>query len=320
MKELPDIYYKKEWGKLYSEKDNGFSEEYRLENQYGTIIYPYIKRNIEQEPKYFDIITPYGFNGPMIVKSINKQKLLESYEQDFNVYCQENGIIAEYIRFSPWFKNHLDFSEFYNLKLNKKTIAMNLLVEDILMQEISAKRRNCIRSAIKNGVKIEFDFEGKTIDEFYKLYQNTIKKNEIKEYYWVSKEFLKKHFELLQNNVFIVNAIYENKIISSSIFLHCNKQLHYHYSANDYEYVNLNGNSLILYEVAKWGKQNGKERLNLGGASISDNLMKFKLSFTKDEGFDYYIGTRIRQEHIYNELVKRTKKENSKYFPKYRGE
>lgn len=187
------------------------------------------------------------------------------------------------------------------------------------MQEISGKKRNHIRRAIKNGVKVEFDLEGKTVNEFLRLYQKTIKKNDIQEYYWLSKEFLEEHFKSLKGNVFFVNAVYENKLISSSMILHYNKQLHYHYAANDYEYISLNGNSLILYEVAKWGKEHGKEYFHLGGTAASDDLLKFKLSFTKSDGFDYYIGSRIRQEEIYNKLVKTRKKEDSNYFPKYRG-
>ena len=216
-------------------------------------------------------------------------------------------------------KNVLYDLSIKNLRLNKKTIAIDLTVDDIFMQEISSKRRNHIKVAIKKGVKVEFDFDGKTIDDFFRLYKNTIAKNNIKEYYWLSKEFLRKHFELLKGNVFLANAIYEGKIISSSMILHYNKQVHYHYSANDYNYIKLNGNSLILFEVAKWGKEHKKEKLHLGGANVSEDLMNFKLSFTKSDGLDYYIGTRIRQKEKYDELVKKTKTEDSEYFPKYRG-
>lgn len=47
--------------------------------------------------------------------------------------------------------------------------------------------------------------------------------------------------------------------------------------------------------------------------------MRFKLSFTKSEGFDYYVGSKIRQNDIYDELVKITNTTESTYFPKYRG-
>lgn len=47
--------------------------------------------------------------------------------------------------------------------------------------------------------------------------------------------------------------------------------------------------------------------------------MRFKLSFTKSDGFDYYVGSKVRQNDIYNQLVKLTDSEQSSYFPKYRG-
>lgn len=323
MENIPDIYYKKEWRELYASKDNGIPKEYKLESKFGTIIYPYIKRKIidmKSNKEYYDTVTPYGFNGPIIIKYSNKEKLLKDFEHDFEWYCKENNIIAEYIRFSPWFKNYLDFQNFYNLRLNKKTIAMDLTVNDILMDEINGKRRNQIRSAIKKGVKVQFDFEGETIGDFYNLYQNTIKKNNIGKYYWLSNKFLKEHFENLYGNVFLINAIYENHIISSSMFLHCDKQMHYHFSANDYNFNSLNGNSLILYEAAKWGKDKGKENLHLGGMASEDSLIKFKLSFTKSEGLEYYVGTKIRNQEVYDNLVQQYNGENSNYFPKYRGD
>lgn len=319
-----DIYYNPEWVRLYAGKDNGDPGYYKLENEYGVIIYPYVKRVVPYTingTKYYDIITPYGFNGPCImnVKNNNtKELLLSSFEEDFTNYCIENNIVTEYVRFSPWLQNHLDFQNYYLLRDNKKTIAINLSVENILKDEISSKRRNLIRKAIKSNVNIQFDFTGETVDDFYNLYQNTIKKNGISKYYQFDISFLKQNFKMLSGNIFIVNAIYEDEIISSSIFLHEGNNLHYHFSANDYEKTSLNGNSLILLSAAEWGKENNKEYLHLGGASRSEDLMKFKLSFSKSNGFPFYVGSRIRQEPIYNKLVQISGKVNSNYFPEYR--
>lgn len=322
MKEMPDIFYLPEWGKLYEKKENGEADIFLYESENGKMVYPFIKRNANikiDSNEYYDIVTPYGFNGPLILElNIEKEKFVEEFDNAFQRYCEENNIVAEYIRFSPWFENHLLFEKYYNLRLNKKTIAIDLTVNDILMDEINSKRRNCIRSAMKKDVKIEFDFTGETIEDFYNLYQKTIQKNDIGEYYWLEIDFLKEHFEKLKDHVFIANAIYEDKIVSSSIIVYADKQMHYLYSANDYEYTFTNGNSLLLYEVAEWGKKNNIEKFHLGGASKSEDLMKFKLSFTKSEGYDYYVGSKIRQNDIYNKLVEITNNYDNDFFPKYR--
>ena len=132
-------------------------------------------------------------------------------------------------------------------------------------------------------------------------------------------EFLKEHFKMLKGHIFILNALYDEKIISSSIFVHYNKQLHYLYSANDYNYNGLNGNSLLLYEAAEWGKKNEKEYLHLGGASKSEALMSFKLSYTKHGIFKYFVGSRISQHDIYEKIVEKSGKKENDYFPQYRG-
>ena len=316
-----DIYYMKNWRDLYYVKDGDSSERFTYKSDKGTIVYPYVKRKA-LDSEYFDIITPYGFNGPMIVnqKCDDVTSLIEDYEKAFDKYCNENKIIAEYVRFCPWEENHKLFGQYYSLRDNNSTIAIDLTVDDILMDEISSKRRNQIRLAYKKGVTIEFDFEGKTVEDFYNLYQNTIAKNDIGNYYLFDIDFLKKHFDMLKGNCFIANAKVDGKTISSSYVLVCGDNMHYHLSANDYTMNEYNGNSVLLYEMAKLGKAWGCKYLHLGGVGVAEkSLMNFKLSFTKNGIYPFYVGTKIRNQKAYDELCEIHKSENANYFPAYRG-
>ena len=51
--------------------------------------------------RYFDIITPYGFNGPVIIdcKEGEAKNLVADFDTAFSQYCTDHHIIAEYIRF-----------------------------------------------------------------------------------------------------------------------------------------------------------------------------------------------------------------------------
>ena len=319
----PDIYYLPEWLSLYAQRDGEDYGYYTLQCEYGAVIYPYVKRKVPywvEGKQYYDIITPYGFNGPYIEECSDKSKLLETFDTDFSVYCKQNGIIAEYVRFSPWLKNQGDFYQLYSIRDNSKTIAIDLSVPDILMDEIKSKRRNIIRSAQKKDVSINFDFSGKSIEKFCILYQNTIKKHDIGAYYQFPDSFIREHFSSIINKVFIANAEIDGRVISSSIFIHHDDNLHYHLSANDYSALKYQGNSLLLYEVALWGKENGFKRLHLGGIGVADkSLMDFKMSFTHSEGLPFYIGTKIRNEGVYDALAKMHGDSKTNYFPVYRG-
>ncbi|PKM71549.1 MAG: hypothetical protein CVU91_13260 [Firmicutes bacterium HGW-Firmicutes-16] len=319
----PDIYYLPEWLSLYARSDGEDYGYYTLQAINGTVIYPYVKRKapyLVEDKQYYDIITPYGFNGPYIVECSNKGKLLQTFDTDFSVYCEQNDIIAEYVRFSPWLKNHEDFCRLYSIRDNKRTIAIDLTVADILADEIKSKRRNEIRKAQKEGVSISLDFHGKSTAEFYGLYQNTVNKNGIGSYYQFPYSFVQEHFSAIINKVFIANAEIDGRLISSSIFIHHGDNLHYHLSANDYSAVKYQGNSLLLYEVALWGKENGFKHLHLGGVGAADkSLMDFKMSFTHSDGFPFYVGTKVRNEGVYNALAKMHSDSKTNYFPVYRG-
>mgnify|MGYP003300372680 CR=1 FL=1 len=322
---LPDIYYLPEWGELYACRDGEEFGCYKFQHEDGTVVYPYVLRKTPETGDgeiYYDIITPYGFNGPCIIgaKTDDHRRLIEAFDKNFAQYCKDYHIIAEYVRFSPWLKNTEDFGDLYQLRDNGQTIAIDLTVEDLMRDEFSSKRRNQIRMAQRKGVTVEFDETGETVEEFHRLYQNTVSKNEIGSYYQFPVDFLKQHFQQLGHHICIANAKVEGKTISSSFILQCGEHLHYHFSANDYEMSVYQGNSLMLYETAKRGKAFGCKYLHLGGVGVAEpSLMHFKLSFTKNGVFPFVVGTRVQNQKVFdmlNEQYAGTMETN--YFPPYR--
>lgn len=324
---LPDIYFLPEWGNLFQELDKGESLIFEFNQKVGRIYYQFIKREIPikiGKDTYYDIITPYGFSGPVILQCEkgNETLLVQQFHAAFTNYCNSEKIVTEYCRFNPWLKNHLYFQPYYSLKNNRYTLYTDLTVKDFFMEEYCKKVRTKIRKAANSGIELEFDYTGKTINEFYRLYQNTVAKNDISDYYQFSLEFLVRSFHILEKKQFIINARYQGECITSSIFLVYNDYLHCHLVANDYREYPQNANSLILYEACKWGVNQGKSQMHFGGG-YTDELFNFKRQFTQKGFCDFYVGSIIRNEEIYNELVKLKSKcgeiSNSNYFPLYRG-
>ena len=64
-----DVYFKPEYGKLCQLVDNGSCETFVLETEFGTVSNMFIKRPapyLVDGVQYFDIVTPYGYGGPVI--------------------------------------------------------------------------------------------------------------------------------------------------------------------------------------------------------------------------------------------------------------
>ena len=145
---FPDIYFLPEWGEFFETKEKkGKSTIFELKNEIGHVFYQFILREIPivlGTEKYYDIITPYGFSGPVILHSLpgKRGELVKKFNDEFQQFCEEKNIVTEYVRFNPWIQNLSDFTNVYNLRNNGCTIYIDLTVPDFFMEEFSAKARN----------------------------------------------------------------------------------------------------------------------------------------------------------------------------------
>lgn len=278
------------------------------------------KGMIETE-KYFDVATPYGYGG-FLVEGIDFQFVQESFEE----YCQNEGIISEFVRFNPMLENWKGLEQLYDETYWGNTIYMDLTSPEIIWANLTSKNRNMIRKAQKAGLKTYWGRDENLIEPFMEIYNQTMKKDDASEYYFFGNEFYKSILEDLKQNALWFYTKLNGEIASISIFLFANHNMHYHLSASCAEYQNLAPTNLLLYEAAMWGCQNGFNRLHMGGGvgAQEDNLYKFKKAFNRYDDSQFYIGKRIYNANLYSWLVD-LRKNNSKkairenFFPEYRG-
>lgn len=320
-----DIYFKEEYANLYKEIEKGEVENFCFESELGKVVFIYIKREIILDnTKYYDIITPYGYGGPLIQNCTyeNRDKLISLFWEKFLEYAFLNKIICSFVRFHPIEKNHEYCRNIMVLERISSTVCINLKSEEQIWNDISSKCRNIIRKSIKNNVLVQEDENLKLINDFQKLYYDTMKKNKADEYYFFKKEFFKKLKSLEKKEITHFYALHGDKIVSSILVLMGDEYLHYYLSANSQEGYLLNANSLLLYEIAKFGLKNGYKYFHLGGGYGGDDssLFKFKSSFHKNHTLSFYIGKKIFNQQIYNRLCQKMgiNDKNINYFPAYR--
>ena len=271
----------------------------------------------------FDITTPYGYGG-FIIEGNPTDNNLKEFNKEYSDYCRSKNIISEFVRFHPVLKNSKINGEIYDVIDLGKTITMDLISKEQIWNDLSSKNRNVIRKAIKSGVEIYWGRSPELIDEFIPLYNATMNKDDATDYYYFNKEFYKSVLEDLRYNSLIFYALYDQKIISMSMILFGNDNMHYHLSASDREYQSLAATNLLLYEAACWGCENGYKSLHLGGGlgSKEDSLFKFKKAFNKNSETYFSIGKKIFDQEKYYELIKirdiNYDDSNSTFFPQYR--
>lgn len=278
----------------------------------------YFKEKIEKE-KYFDATSPYGYGG-FIIEGNGYKKVNRAYKK----YCKKNNIICEFVRFhllEHYEKKYKGKAE--NIKHNVIR-SLDLNPEEMLM-DFEHKVRKNIKRANKNGLQIQIDTEGKTLDSFLNIYYKTMDRNNAKEDYYFSKEF----FEIIntmKGHFAYFNVLYENKIISTELVIYSEKNCYSYLGGTLNEYFDLRPNDFIKYEIIKWAYNKGLKNFILGGGygNEDDGIFHYKKSFAPNGIVDFYIGKQIFNNRIYKKLVKIRKeakniKIDSKFFPLYRS-
>ena len=273
-----------------------------------------------EENKYFDIITPYGYGG-FIVEGNDIDQLNKEYCE----YCINNNIVSEFVRFNPVIENYKHMGSIYDISNLGNTVCINTINEENIWANITSKNRNMVRKAQNSNIKIYWGRDEYLIDEFMKIYNDTMDKNSATSYYYFDREFYLSILFDLKYNAQIFYAKLNDEIISMSIILFGNKKMHYHLSASKKEFQSMAPTNLLLYEVACWGCRNGYETLHLGGGlgAKEDSLYKFKKSFSKEEDKVFCVGKKIFNKDIYKYLmnirnIEENDKNNADFFPTYR--
>ena len=270
-----------------------------------------------REETYFDFATPYGYGG-WLIEGEHKEGLFREYEQ----WCQDHGIVSEFVRFHPTIKNHLTVENYYDIIALGNTVALDLSSPEIIWANLTSKNRNVIRKAQKNGVEIFHDRQLDSFNVFHGIYNGTMDKDHADIYYYFDSAFYQSIREDLAEHAQVFYAALGDKVIASAIIIMADGKLNYHLSGSIKEYANLAPSNLLLYAAAVWGSENGYKTFHLGGGvgSGEDGLFKFKKSFyRKDDLPRFHIGRKIMDTTKYNELADMRKEMNSDgFFPRYR--
>ena len=325
-----DIYFNPEYGKLCELVDGGKWAEYSLSTSSGKITNSFIMRPapwLLDGKQYYDIVTPYGYGGPIIQEASDKPRLLMEYQRGFQEYCRENAIVCEFIRFHPIYRNYEDFAGIYDVIYSRHTVGTNLQeFDDPVQSEFSKSARKDLRKATGFGVTCSIHKNPDNLIIFKQLYEETMDRNHAEAMYYFPDEYYKILTHELRDSVLEIQAHWNDEIIASEIYFVDGGIMHAHLLGSNHKLLDVCGGVMLEATAARWGKENGYRFIHHGGGRSSaedDPLYLYKKKFGKHTQFDFYIARKVWQEELYEQLVSERKKEgpieNPEYFPMYRG-
>ncbi|MFD1862097.1 GNAT family N-acetyltransferase [Planococcus chinensis] len=326
---MMDLFFEPDYGKLYEEVENGVCEVYEFNHELGTVKHLFIKREVPLRihgKKYYDLVTPYGYGGPLItaVQEGRKTELAAAFTKAFQQYCDVHHIVSEFIRFHPVLGNACEFKDSYDVVFLRKTVGTNLRdYDDPVQEEFSKSTRKAIRHALRTGVEYRVTVNPESLDLFSEIYRINMERVQADSYYYFDKSYFSRCLEYFGEHIVLVEAVFEGKVIGAEMHFAYNNLIHTHLSGTLSEYHYLSPVYVMTYAIAMWGKENGMDLIHVGGGTTNepdDTLYLFKKKFGKNTDFDFYIGRRVWNEAVYAELCAASEVGPEEgFFPAYRG-
>lgn len=309
-KEKQDVFYTRQYCKMSELIEGGEAQLFVYEKGGNVALYPFIRHIVDYKAGnslFYDIETAYGYGGPVIKKE--DYDFERAFETVFLKYCQQENIIAEFIRFHPLIGNETIFKENIEVLHNRMTVWIDLekSEDEIWMCDISTQNRNTIRKCIKSGLEVEVSED---YDEFFEIYNQTMNRVGAKDFYY----FDKKYYDEIKNHscCVLMHVKKNSETLAAAIFMKYGDYFHYHLSGSRQEYLNYAPNNILLWEAIKYAKRIGCKKMFLGGGlsdSLEDSLFRFKKKFSS-VCKDFYIGKRVHNQKVYKELIQRWENEH----------
>ncbi|MEN3045235.1 MAG: hypothetical protein ABDH37_08520 [Candidatus Hydrothermales bacterium] len=322
--EPSDIFYTYDFIEANCQIEKGVPEAIFYEGDEGIFFYPYIKRSLndliyvpDKFREYFDITSPYGVGGPLLVGKIkNLSKMIEDFFKD-------SKVISEFVRFHPLIENYKNFEGIYTLIKVSSIVYVDFLDfkgEEEMFKSLRENHRRNINYAIRESFEIKINYPENFYELFYDKYIETMRNKMAEKRHFFPKSFFEKikningveFWLLFKDGLFITGDIFLKKYPYSSYFLGSG------FSSK------LKGlNHFLIYSFMKdVFRKNFRFLMLGGGVGKDDSLFHFKLGFSRRIK-NYFISKKIYFEKIYNELVEefikfKKIKEKPLLFPQYR--
>ena len=326
---MTDLYFDPNYAKVYEQID-GKSETFCFRCCYGTMQNTFLLRPIKWRldgAQWYDIATPYGYGGPLIVECTDKEKLMEAYREAFAAYCLDNHIVCEFVRFHL-FDNTDVRTQYYGETahmLNNVVVSTSLDYEEIWMNYEHKVRKN-VKKAKSHSLQIRIEQGIDHLDDFLKIYYATMDRNQASGYYYIGRSFFEDIANLLPENYMFFHVLKDEQVISTELVL-CSKKYAYSFlGGTDETYYAMRPNDFLKDAIIRWCNETGREFFVLGGGyHKEDGIYRYKRSFTKDPDVPFFVGRAVWNRTVYDRLVELRAAEDpcfdrgSHYFPLYRA-
>lgn len=324
-----DVFFDPQYARIFEGTD-GVSKVFEFENEFGAVRHTFLVREIPTRLDgrvLYDLITPYGYGGPVILHSTDPKRLMEAFKEAFFTFCRQNGYVCEFVRFHLF--DNTDVRQNYygqtRAALKNVVVPTDRTYETVWMDYEHKVRKN-VNKAKENGLRVIVERNLDHLSDFLRIYYNTMDRNEASRYFYFPRTFFEKIAEYLPNNYVYFHVLKDDIVISTELVLLSECYAYSFLGGTDKEYYAMRPNDFLKDAVIQMCIEEGKKCFVLGGGyGAEDGIYRYKRSFTKSEDVPFYVGSTVFDREAYDRLTELRMQQQDPpaaddlFFPLYRA-
>jgi hypothetical protein len=275
-------------------------------------LYPLILRPLAAEPwapgdaRSCDLTTPYGYGGPFAwaVTPADARTFWTRYDE----WAAEQGAATSFARLSLFPGRLLAFNGQTVVHGPNVVRRVDLPPDELWKDYRSGARRN-IEIARNHGVQIEFDAEGRRLDQFLDIYTSTMDRRGAAPGYYFARSFFEGMVGRLVGLLTFVHAIVAGEVVASEIVLLSSDHAVSFLGGTLAAALPLGAASLLKHESFLWCRDRGVKAVVLGGGrGPDDGVLRFKRQFGRAMEVPFLLGLKTYDVEESRRLVEERRK------------
>ena len=311
-----DAYFRRGFFDAACLVEPGAATLLHLEGAGGHVVFACIVREVPAGHGARDIVTPYGYGGPL---ALGADPPVARFHELYEEWCAAEGVVTTFVRFHPLHENWRYAAPRARLERLANTASWPLRPDADLLGEMHAKHRREIRRGVEAGLETVVRPAPEELGDFVALYEDTMRRRDADAFYFFSAAYWDALASGLRERLLVVDGRFEGELVAGALFLATPPWLHYHLGAMRDPGGSLGATKVVLYEAARWAREQGYAELHLGSGlgGREDSLWRFKQRFSPSAGREFWIGKLVHDEARYRELAGEAPTDG--YFPAYRA-
>lgn len=283
------------------------------ENEQNFIMYPFIKRSLnglgyDLEGEYYDVSGVYGYNGPAGV--VNDTGLIARFNAELLEYLHDSNVITELVRYCPITGNR-DLHSYPEkiMVLDNVYVDLSRGLDWVWSKSFGRRVRTAVRKGDSYGLQTEIkrgsQINDEYLDGFYTIYTSTMQRREAGDFYFFSLDFFQDMIKSMGDMVLLSLTRLGDVYITGELLLVAGSTAYGFLGGTLGEYYQYKANTYQRWQLIKSLHELGMAKYSMGGgASRGDSIYDYKMTFARGCENPFYIGTKIHDRQVYDQVVK----------------